>query len=63
MTKTPVFDHLKRFKNGDYEVGEVIQECFKWETEVLKAYKANPNKKTNIEPVNEFLLKLRKENW
>jgi hypothetical protein len=44
-------------------MGEVINECFKWETEVLKAYKENPDKKANLEPVNEFLLKVRKEFW
>ena len=63
MTKTPVFDQLVRFKRGAYEIGEVIQSCFEWETKVLKAYKANPDKKTNIKPIEKFLLKVRKENW
>lgn len=54
---------LKRFKAGEYEVGEVIQACFDMETRVLKAYKANPNKQTNMEPINEFLLKVRKGIW
>lgn len=63
LEKTPVYEHCKRFKAGDYTPGEVINECFKWETEVLKAHKANPDKKTNLEPVNEFLLKVRREFW
>lgn len=63
LTGTPVYEHCKRFKAGDYTPGEVINECFKWETEVLKAYKANPDKQTNVEPINEFLLKVRKEFW
>lgn len=54
---------LKRFKAGEYEIGEVIQACFDMETRVLRAYKANPNKQTNMEPINEFLLKIRKEFW
>lgn len=63
LEKTPVYELCKQFKAGDYTPGEVINECFKWETEVLKAYKANPDKKSNLEPVNEFLLKVRKEFW
>lgn len=60
---SPVFDFCKRFKNGNYEVGEVIQICHEWEEKVKAAYDDNPDKKVNLEPVNEFLLKVRKENW
>lgn len=63
LQKTPVFEYCKAFKEGNYSPGEVINQCFFWETELLKAYKQNPDKKTNIEPVNEFLLKVRKEFW
>lgn len=63
LEKTPVYDYCKRFKEGNYSMGEVINECFRWETEVLKAYNANPSKETNMEPINEFLLKVRKEYW
>ncbi len=63
MTNTPVFKYLKKFRKGDYEIGEVIQQCFEWETNVLKAFRKNPNKKTNIKPLNEFLLKVRREIW
>ena len=63
LTQTPIYETVKNFKNGIYTPGEVINECFKWETEVLKAYKQNPDKKTDVEPVNEFLLKVRKEFW
>lgn len=63
MAKTPIFDVLKRFRKKEYSRGEVVQTCWEWETEVLKAFKANPDKKTNIEPINEFLLKIRKEFW
>jgi hypothetical protein len=63
LSKAPIFDLLKRFKAGNYEMGEVIQHCMDWETRVLQAYNINPNKKTNLEPVNEFLLKVRKQFW
>ncbi len=63
LSNTPVYEHCRRFKAGEYTPGEVINECFKWETEVLKAYNANPDKQTNMEPINEFLLKVRKEFW
>lgn len=63
LTDTPIYETVRNFKEGRYTPGEVINECFKWETEVLKAYKANPNKETNVEPVNEFLLKIRKGFW
>ena len=63
LTDTPIFEDVKRFKAGDYEIGEVIQACFEWETKVLKAHKANPNKETNTEPINEFLLRVRKRLW
>lgn len=45
LRATPVYELRKRFKAGDYQVGEVIQNCFEWETKVLAAHKANPDKK------------------
>lgn len=59
----PIGETVRRFKNGDYTVGEVIQTCWDWETKVRKAYKQNPNKKADLEKINEFLLKVRKEFW
>ncbi len=63
LVDSPVFEQCKRFKAGNYEIGEVIQSCFDWGTRVLKAYKENPDKKTNLEPVNELLLKIRRQFW
>lgn len=60
---SPVFDACKRFKAGQYKMGEVIDICSHWENKVREAYLQNPDKKTNIEPVNEFLLDLRKNYW
>lgn len=63
ITESPIFEQLKRFKAGDYEIGEVIQTCYEWQTKVELAYKANPNKKADLGKINEFLLKIRKNNW
>jgi len=63
LMETPVYEQCKRFKAGDYTPGEIINECFKWETMVLKAYKEHPDKKTNLEPINEYLLSVRKAFW
>lgn len=63
MADTPIFDTLLRWKNKDYQVGEVIQLTHEWEARVRRAFERNPDKKTNIEPVNEFLLDIRKEFW
>lgn len=63
LKDTPIYDQCIRFKAGIYTMGEVIQTCFDWETKVLLAYKRNPDKQTDMEPVNEFLLKVRKEFW
>ena len=54
---------IKRFKEGDYTFGEVINECRTWEKLVERAYEMNPNKETNMEAVNEFLLDVRKTLW
>lgn len=63
MKNTPVFESLKKYKSGEYTPGDVIDKCFYWETQVLDAYKKNPNKQTDLRPVNDFLLKIRKENF
>ncbi len=60
---TPIYETLKRWKNKDYTVGEVIQITYDWEKKLEESYKNNPDKKTNLEPVNEFLLEVRKEFW
>jgi len=63
LSKTEIYEILKRFKNGDYEVGEVIQTCYNWHEKVLKAYEKNPDKQTDFNNVNHFLLKVRSIIW
>lgn len=43
--------------------GEVIELTAIWEKKVREAYEKNPDKQTNLEPINEFLLKVRREIW
>ncbi len=60
---TEVGEQLKRFKNADYTIGDVIQTAYEWEEKVRNAYEKNPDKETDFEKVNEFLLKVRKRFW
>jgi len=59
---TPVGHMVKNFKEGNYTPGEVINECLKYQKLVEEAAVNNP-KEANLEPINEFLLKVRKEYW
>lgn len=63
IANTPIGETVLRFKNGQYTVGEVMQTCTDWQERVSAAYFLNSDKQTNMEPVNEFLLKVRKEYW
>lgn len=54
---------LRDWKAGKFEYGDVVQTCLDMQKAVEYAYQQNPNKQTNLEPINEFLLKVRKENW
>lgn len=54
---------IRRFKEGDYRIGEVIDACEEWEQKLRAAFEKNPDKETDTDKVNEFLLKARKENW
>lgn len=54
---------LKEWKAGNFKMGEVIQICTDMEKSVRYAYDNNPKKETNIEPINDFLLRLRKDIW
>ncbi len=58
-----VYETVKRFKEGNYSRGEVIDACYTWQTKVEDAFRKNPNKEADLDPVNDFLLRVRKENW
>lgn len=58
-------DYLRRvkYKDPSISVGEIIDRCMVLEAEVRAAYDRNPDKQTDIEKVNDFLLKVRCNNW
>lgn len=63
MEDTEEFETLKRFKAGQYEMGEVMQKTYDWENKVREAYEHNPDKQTDIDQLNVFLIKIRKKNF
>jgi len=63
MSQTEEYETLKRFKAGEYEVGEVIQKCWDWENKVKDAYEHNPDKQTDFDQINAWLVKIRKSNF
>lgn len=62
LIDSPVYEHVKAFKEGNYEVGDVIQQCWEWESKVIKAHKSC-KQKPDLDKVNEFLLRVRREMW
>jgi hypothetical protein len=63
MRNTPIFATLKKWRNGEFEIGEVIQISEQWKDKIEKLYSEKPEKKSDLEKVNNFLLKVRKECW
>lgn len=63
LTDTAIFETLRAYKAGNYTPGDVIDKCWYWETQVLDAFKKNPDKQTNKTPINELLLEIRKDFW
>lgn len=61
--ETPIYDTLVRWKNKDYTRGEVMDVTEIWENRLTEAFEKLPPKEASLEPVNEFLLKVRKEYW
>lgn len=60
----PIGQKIRRFKEGGYySVGEVMDTCLEWEERVKVAFKENPNKKADLDVVNDFLLGMRRQFW
>lgn len=53
---------LMEVKEEKVALGYVIDWAERLKKDIKRAYEANPDKKTDLEPINEWLLKLRKEN-
>lgn len=67
IADTEIGETIRKFKEcEDFThtlYGDVINICKYWEDKVDDAYENNPKKETDIDKVNEFLLKVRKNNW
>ena len=57
------YNTLLNWKNGQYSMGEVIEKTWYYEDKVRKAYEHNPDKKTDFDQLNSWLLKVRKSKW
>jgi predicted nucleotidyltransferase len=57
-----VFLKLLGWRQGAYSKGEVIDLCLRWQERVNKAAEAS-RKEADPARVDEYLLRLRKENW
>lgn len=62
MAGTPVHEVLTRWKTGDWKVGEVVEMCELFKDKI-EAFPIMFKKETNIDKVNEFIIRVRKENY
>lgn len=62
MRETSVFHMLGKWRSGDFTPGEVIDVCTDWERRVRYMTDDHPQQQ-NLEPVNEFLLDVRRRYW
>lgn len=58
-------EYVRKVKNKDPNIslGDIINRCQTLEQEVRDAFDRNPNKETDFEKVNDFLLKVRQAHW
>jgi predicted nucleotidyltransferase len=54
---------LMDWKQGNYEIGEVINKCYDYIKLIDRLRNDVANKDTDLDAVNEFLLQVRKANW
>lgn len=64
IVDTEIGATARRFKSGEFEsFGEVIDVCNYWQGKMIDAFNDLPKKETELEPVNEYLLALRRDYW
>lgn len=69
IVDTEIGEMLKRWKGTPPDemlntyAGEVVENCLKWEKKLRDAHDCRERKVANLEPVNDFLLKVRKDFW
>lgn len=55
---------LRRWRaEGIKDPGEVISICLDWEERLTEAYESNPNKVSDVDAINAYLLRIRKDYW
>lgn len=52
---------LRAIRAGAMTRGQVIDAAHEWQEQIQQAYKNNPDKKVNLDPVNDYLLRVRKQ--
>lgn len=57
-----IHDTLARFKAGDTTKGEVVDVCATWTARIEASFERCRHE-PNMEPINDFLLRLRLEHW
>lgn len=64
ILSTEVGPQIQRWKSLEFPpYGEVLDTCIEWKEKLDSAYEENPDKKANLGPINEFLLKIRRLYW
>ncbi len=57
------YGFLKAIRAEEVSMGEVINVANSLRDIIDQAYEFNPNKEVNLEPINEYMYKVRKEFW
>jgi hypothetical protein len=60
---TEIESTLRQWKSGQYEIGEIIDKCLFWEDNINVVYETGSRHETDLRPVNEYLLRLRRAMW
>jgi len=61
ISETEIGDTVRRFKNGDYTFGEVIDVCRTWEKKLIDARDNSVEHFPSLDKVNDVLLTIRKK--
>ena len=63
ISDTPIGDDVRRIKDGLMDSAEYDTLVEEWQGNIEDAFADHPDKKTDFNKINEFLLRARKENW
>ena len=63
IADTPMGETVRRFKLGQFDRAEYDELSEAWGVKLQEAYENSPDKHTDFDAINKFLLKSRKEFW